>query len=62
MKTFKMPSDATMQGIHDRITAAVERSVAKGIERKEAFTRHVRYLREEFNPVYKAYCIWLLGR
>lgn len=48
-----------MTEINRRVAEAVERSVAKGQDRKEAFAAHMKYLAETYPTVFAAYCRWL---
>lgn len=54
--------DTTMKELHQRITAAIERSVSNGIEEKTAFKNHMKELAEKNPAVYKAYAQWLLTK
>jgi hypothetical protein len=51
----------TMAEVNRRVAAAVERSVARGMPRREAFARHLKALAAEWPPVFAAYVAWLAG-
>lgn len=49
----------TMEEIHDRIKAAVARSVEKGVAEREAFGRHMMALATDYPAIFAAYASWL---
>jgi hypothetical protein len=51
--------DETMAEVNRRVAEAVERLVAQGVPRREAFARHLKALASEWPQVFTAYVAWL---
>lgn len=50
---------ANMNELNRRIADAVARTVATGVDQKEAFRRHMECLAAEYPSLFAAYCKWL---
>ena len=55
-------SEATMLEIDRRVMEAVAKSVAKGVEPREAVRRHIEHLMADWPAVAVRYAAWLAAK